>query len=158
MDALTPDSGLLTPDSGLLTAGLARATKTAEVSRGTDAEWETHRQWVLDELRSVYPTNQYTDADWEITARTLAGRITNRETTRKELHVLTLSFAAQQDAKGNRDTQFIENPVRHYDGRGKWKGPFAIPASAQKQLAEDPMERFRRLNAPDNDQRVIEHG
>lgn len=95
--------------------------------------WEGHRQWVLDELRSIYPSNVYTDADWEVAARTIAGRLVAGELSRLRLHELTLEFAAQQDAKGSRNTQFVENPARHFDNRGKWKGPFFLPASKAQQ-------------------------
>jgi uncharacterized protein YdaU (DUF1376 family) len=114
---------------------------------GAREDWESHRQWALDELRSVYPSNLFPDADWEIAARTIAGRIVGGETTRENLHTLTLQFAAQQDAKGNRDTQYMEGPVRHFDGRGRWRGPFNLPAAASKPREETAMERIQRKNS-----------
>jgi hypothetical protein len=87
-------------------------------------------------------------------ARTIAGRIASGETTRENLHRLTLEFAAQQDAKGSRNTQFVENPCRHFDGRGRWKGPFQVPSKP-----ETAAERIKRLNPLPSDFRdgAIEH-
>lgn len=126
----------------------ARAIRPPDVPRETDWEsWESSRQWVLDTLRPVYPTNQGTDSDWEIAARVIAGRIEAGEVTRETLLQLTRDFAAQQDAKGNRNTQFVENPARHFDGRGRWRGPFPLPAAPTRTTAQPTALRPRLRTA-----------
>lgn len=99
-----------------------------------ESEWERNHRFALTEIRAAYPTNIYTETDWQNAARTIAGRITGGEVTREDLLQLVHGFAAQQDAKGNRDTQYVENPCRHFDGRGKWRGPFELPAAPKPKL------------------------
>jgi uncharacterized protein YdaU (DUF1376 family) len=126
----------------------------------SEGAWEGHREWALDELRSVYPSNLHTDADWEMAARTIAGRLTAGETTRDTLHGLVCAFAAQQDAKNSRNTQYIENPVRHFDGRGRWKGPFAVPAAVGSAVKETAMDRIYAATSGNNDRddyEALEH-
>lgn len=118
-----------------------------EVPRGTSEDWEKTYNWVLSDLRPVYPSNLGTDAMWQSVARVLAGRVQSGETTRSDLMRLTQDFAAQVDAKGSRNTQFVTSALKHYDGRGEWKGPFPLPASAAKPREETPMERIHRLNS-----------
>jgi hypothetical protein len=111
------------------------------------AGWEATHDWVLSDLRPVYPSNQDTDAKWLSVARVLAGRVQSGETTRADLMRLAVEFAAQIDAKGNRNTQYVPSALKHYDGRGEWRGPFPLPASASKPREETPMERIYRLNS-----------
>jgi uncharacterized protein YdaU (DUF1376 family) len=149
----TQEKALQSPISNLHTP-CSEATLPRVQSARDDADWAGHREWVLDELRSIYPSNLHTDCDWEAVARVLAGRLTAGETTREDLHLLTLQFAAQQDAKGNRNTQFIENPSKHYDGRGKWKGPFNLPPkpeSANDRIERKLAERERNGSAIDGE-------
>jgi hypothetical protein len=108
------------------------------------ADWESNRQWALDELRPVYPSNIHTDTDWETAARQIAGHIGACRTDRATLLSLTQDFAVQQDAKGWRDSQYVANPARHFDGSGKWKGPFKLPAPVAKPREEGANERITR--------------
>jgi len=139
----TPDSKHQAPEeTSLRSVSLARD----EVSRETTPQqgWESHRQWVLEELRPLYPSNLHTDADWELAARPLAGKLSSGGVDRETLRGLVVAFAAQQDAKGSRNTQYVENPVRHFDGRGKWRGPFALPEAQQATKRETAMDRIYR--------------
>jgi hypothetical protein len=113
--------------------------------------WELDRQWTLDELRALYPSNLHTDADWETAARQVAGHIGAERVTREQLLQLVRDFAAQVDAKGNRNTQYVENPVRHFDGRGKWRGPFRLPEAERGGPTEDPaaVDAWERLISSD---------
>lgn len=135
-------------DTPSLRSGSVRATASPETD---PTEWEGHRHWVIETLQPVWPSNQVTEADWEIAARTIAGRLTSGETTREQLLQLTTDFAAQQIAKGNRDTQYVENPVRHFDGRGRWRGPFLLPA---KPNATPPRPRRRTADEIEADERA----
>lgn len=147
--ARVPSEGKGREGKGSEAKGSALAHETGQ---DPDTEWESHREWVLTDLRPIYPTNVYTDADWEIAARPIAGSLVAGEITREQLLQLTTDFAAQQDAKGNRDTQYVENPVRHFDGRGKWRGPFPLPAKQGKPQREK--HRYRTADEIEAEERA----
>jgi uncharacterized protein YdaU (DUF1376 family) len=138
--------------------GSATTEGPGNVPHGTPDElttWESHRQWVLETLRPIYPSNLHTDGDWETTARVIAGKLEAGEITREALLQLVTDFAKQQDAKGSRNSQYVENPVRHFDGRGKWRGPFNLPAVKTGGAVEDPdaVHAWDRLLASDGAER-----
>jgi hypothetical protein len=146
--ALIPDSGFLIPDSGLRIPDssahgqgedkaqprqeLPAPRGTSEPSLAAHARWRAHHDWFLEALRPVYPSNLHTDTEWQFAARLGAAILDTGQCSRDRLLQLTAEFAAQQDAKGNRDTQFIESPAKHFDAKGKWKGPFNLPKDPQR--------------------------
>lgn len=142
--ALSAHASELPRGGGETGADDPRGTDTLRVRGDGMAEWESHRQWALDAIMPIWPTNLVPETDWESAVRIIAGKLTNRETTRDQLLQLTEAFAAQQIAKGNRNTQFVENPVRHFDGRGRWRGPFPLP---EKPGAAGGLPRPRRRTA-----------
>lgn len=143
----TQTKALQTPDSNLQTP-ISSSLPSVVHSEASDSDWNAHHDWVLSDLRAVYPSNQGTDAEWMHVARVVAGMIHSCKTSRADLLRLTTDFAAQVDAKGNRNTQFVTGPLKHFGPTNLWRGPFPLPAAQQRQREETPMERLHRLNSP----------
>jgi uncharacterized protein YdaU (DUF1376 family) len=153
----TPDSNHQTPEEDSLrspssaqepneTQRVLVPRETSEPSLAVHARWRAHHDWFLEAIRPAYPSNLHTDADWQFAARLGAAILDTGQCSRERLLQLTIDFAAQQDAKQNRDTQFVESPAKHFDGKGKWKGPFNLPKDPQRattaQKFDDELDRW----------------
>lgn len=137
----TPYSRLQSPDSSIRSSERASNPASHEV-------WREHYDWFLATIRPAYPSKLHTDAQWFTTGRIVAGWLSEGSVTRDDLLRLTMAFAAQQDAKGNRDSQYVAKPSVHFGWQGEWRGPFPLPAESATE--ESAMDRIRRLNSGDS--------